>query len=52
MIIGEVIKVEKVESPTQKQIDVLHERLLKDIAACFNDHKAALGWGEKKLVFI
>ena len=51
MLIGRPIVVEKVESPTDAQIDAVHQRLLKEMAELFDEHKAALGWGHKRIVF-
>ena len=51
MLLGNALVVEKVEAPTQAQIDELHERLLSSMAELFDTHKAALGWGQKKIVF-
>ena len=52
MIIGDVIPVEKVENPTQAQIDALHERLIKETTIIFDTHKHSLGWGAKELRFV
>ena len=51
MLLGMPLVVEKVDDPTQAQIDELHERLLTSMAQLFDTHKAALGWGQKKIVF-
>jgi 2-acylglycerol O-acyltransferase 2 len=52
MIIGDVIPVEKVENPTQAQIDELHERLINETKIIFDTHKHSLGWGSKELKFV
>ena len=51
MLIGHPIMVERVESPSAEQIDALHARLLGAITELFDTHKAALGWGHKRIVF-
>jgi len=51
MLIGQPIVVEKVESPTDEQVDAVHARLLREMAALFDEHKAALGWAHKSIVF-
>lgn len=51
MVFGDVIIVDKVKDPTQEQIDEVHEKILSGIRLCFEDHKDALGWGDKELVF-
>jgi len=52
MAIGKTIIVKKVVGePTQNQIDILHEQILNGIRDCFENHKSALGWGDKQLVF-
>lgn len=53
MVYGDPIIVEKAKNgePTQEQIDELHEKVLAGIRTCFEDHKAALGWGDKELIF-
>jgi len=38
-VVGKAIPVEKVENPTQQQIDELHERYLGDLVQLFADHK-------------
>jgi 2-acylglycerol O-acyltransferase 2 len=51
MVYGDPIIVKKVENPTKEQIHELHEQILAGIRKCFEDHKAALGWGDKELIF-
>ena len=51
MLIGQPIVVDKVEDPTAEQVDAVHQRLLTEMAELFDTHKAALGWGHKKIVF-
>ena len=51
MLIGQPIVVEKIENPTDEQVDAVHQRLLREMAELFDTHKAALGWGHKQLVF-
>mmetsp|Transcript_8536 Transcript_8536/g.21806 ORF Transcript_8536/g.21806 Transcript_8536/m.21806 type:complete len:261 (-) Transcript_8536:270-1052(-) len=52
MVVGRLIEVEKVESPTDKQIDELHARILDEMRAHFDRHKAALGWGDREIQFV
>lgn len=53
MVYGNPIIVEKAKNgePTQEQIDNLHEEILAGIRHCFEEHKAALGWGDRELEF-
>lgn len=53
MVYGDPIIVERAKNgePTQEQIDEVHEKLLAGIRVCFENHKHALGWGDKELVF-
>jgi 2-acylglycerol O-acyltransferase 2 len=51
MLVGRPIMVDKVEAPTDEQVDKVHQRLLSEMAALFEEHKAALGWGHKKIIF-
>ena len=39
------------EQPTNAQVDEVHERLLVAMKELFDTHKAALGWGHKKIIF-
>lgn len=48
-IFGPPIEVTKTDNPTQEQIDDVHRRLLQGVEDCFNQHKAALGWGHKTM---
>lgn len=51
MVVGKVIAVDKVEQPTDEQVDALHARILNEMRVHFDRHKAALGWGERELRF-
>ena len=51
MLVGRPILVDKVEAPTDEQVDRVHQRLLTEMAELFEEHKAALGWGHKKIIF-
>ena len=51
MVYGDVIVVDKVEAPTQEQIDSVHQKILEGIRDCFEEHKASLGWGDRELEF-
>ena len=42
----------KVEQPSPQQVDALHAQLLLAIAALFDRHKHALGWGHKTMRFV
>ena len=41
----------RLEAPTDEQVDRVHQRLLTEMAELFEEHKAALGWGHKKIIF-
>ena len=51
MLIGSPIEVEKVEKPTEAQIDAVHARLLSEMEELFDAHKASLGCGHRRIVF-
>jgi len=51
MLIGQPIVVERVENPTDAQVDAVHQRLLREMAALFDEHKASIGWGHRTIVF-
>ena len=51
MLLGAPIKVDKVAEPTDEQVDALHAKLLTEMEALFETHKAACGWGHKKIIF-
>lgn len=40
------------DNPTEEQIDALHAQLLAAITELFENHKAALGWGQRRLIFV
>lgn len=52
MVVGRAIPVEKVEEPSEAQVDELHEKILGAIKENFDRHKESLGWGQKELRFI
>lgn len=52
LCIGKPLVVEKVESPTNEQIDALHSRLLDAFRELFERHKSAHGWGHKNIAFV
>eukprot|EP01130_Rhizamoeba_saxonica_P013209 TRINITY_DN5606_c0_g1_i1.p1 TRINITY_DN5606_c0_g1~~TRINITY_DN5606_c0_g1_i1.p1 ORF type:complete len:240 (-),score=40.64 TRINITY_DN5606_c0_g1_i1:15-734(-) len=52
MAIGDIIPVEKIENPTQEEIDDLHEVILQSIKGVFDTHKSSIGWSNKKMKFI
>lgn len=39
-------------NPTEEQVNELHAKLLAQITLLFDNHKAALGWGQRKLIFV
>ena len=51
MVFGTPILVQKVAEPTGEQVDALHAEYLRAIEALFDTHKAALGWGHKRIRF-
>ena len=52
MLFGSPLHVDKVEQPSQEQVDALHAQLLLAIATLFDRHKHALGWGHKTMRFV
>ena len=40
------------ENPTDEEVDVLHEILLKNMADLFDRYKDSYGWADKKLVIL
>lgn len=52
LLIGQPIPVEKVEKPSQEQIDALHSQLLRAMKEMFDAHKDALGVGHKQMTFV
>ena len=52
MLFGSPLHVNKVEQPSQEQVDALHAQLLLAIATLFDRHKHALGWGHKTIRFV
>ena len=51
MLIGRPILVDKVENPSDAQVDEVHQRLLREMKELFDGHKAALGWAHKEIIF-
>merc|ERR1712216_417298 len=49
---GDPIKCPQIAEPTQAQIDEYHQKLLDGYTKCFDTHKAAYGWPDKKLKFV
>lgn len=49
MAVGEPIPVEKVESPTDEQVEALHVKFCLAMKALFDEHKSAMGWEDRKL---
>jgi len=52
MVAGRTIMVDKVENPTEEEIDDVHQKLLTGIKQAFDMHKESLGWGHKTMVFV
>lgn len=53
LLIGELLDPgPPTPSPSQQQIDALHERLLASIERSFDTHKAAVGWAHKRMKFV
>lgn len=52
MIVGNMVLVEKVDEPSEDQIQVLHDKILDGFRDAFDSHKASLGWGARKLRFV
>ena len=51
MLLGTPLLVQKVEEPTDAQVDELHSKLLDGMKALFDAHKASLGWEHKQIRF-
>jgi len=49
--VGKPIPVEKVEKPTDAEVDALHTKYCDSLRALFNEHKASVGWQDKQLYF-
>ena len=49
MVIGEVVKVEKVQNPSDKEIDDLHYHVMKVVKSMFEDHKPS---GESRKLIV
>lgn len=49
LAVGKPIRVEKVADPTEAQVNELHARFCDAMRALFDEHKAAMGWQEKRL---
>lgn len=52
MAFGRVIEVQKVENPTEEQIDEVHQKIINATKQMFDLHKASLGWGDKEMEFV
>jgi 2-acylglycerol O-acyltransferase 2 len=46
------IAVPQKESPSEEEIEAVHQQLLKAMVDLFDEHKAAYGWEGKKLVIM
>jgi hypothetical protein len=49
-VMGDAIHVEKKDQPSQEDIDRIHEILLRDMQALFDEYKGLYGWENKRLV--
>lgn len=47
---GVPIKVQKKESPTDEEIDEIHQKLMDDMTILFDKYKGLYGWKDKKLI--
>mmetsp|Transcript_38863 Transcript_38863/g.97641 ORF Transcript_38863/g.97641 Transcript_38863/m.97641 type:complete len:94 (+) Transcript_38863:753-1034(+) len=52
MLTSVPIQVERRPHPTEEEVAALHERILAEVRALFEAHKSALGWANKRLVFV
>jgi 1-acyl-sn-glycerol-3-phosphate acyltransferase len=50
--LGEPVMCPRVQDPTKEQIDKYHQQLLESYQQLFDKHKAAYGWGDRKLKFV
>ena len=46
------IHVEKKENPTEEEINQVHQLLMDEMVKMFDEHKAAYGWENKKLIIM
>lgn len=49
-IMSKPIEVPKKENPTDEEIQHYHNILLDEMVKLFDKHKAAYGWGNKRLI--
>jgi diacylglycerol O-acyltransferase 2, plant len=47
---GKPIAVPLKESPTDDEIDSVHQELMAAMLKLFDEHKESYGWGHKKLI--
>ena len=47
---GEALEVEQTDAPTDAQVDQLHRRYVEAVVRDFEEHKAAAGYPEQRLV--
>lgn len=38
-LVGQPIKVEKIDNPTQEEVDGLHEKFIEHLTGMFEEHK-------------
>eukprot|EP00727_Mastigamoeba_balamuthi_P001623 m51a1_g11458 putative mono- or diacylglycerol acyltransferase (768) ;mRNA; r:1297-4143 len=48
-VVAPPIHVERVEEPTEQQINELHDRFVKELIALFERHKHRVGWTDRTL---
>lgn len=49
---GRPIPVPLKAEPTEAEVEAMHQQLLEAMVQLFDEHKAAYGWGDKKLVIL
>jgi hypothetical protein len=50
--LGKPVPVQKNETPTQAEVDELHERIMQETKKLFDTHKKAYNWEDVELRFI
>jgi hypothetical protein len=46
----EPIPVERCDNPSDEEVEKLHSLLMDRMVTLFDKHKAAYGWGDKRLL--
>ena len=52
LLISEPIEVQKVEKPTQEDIDALHSKILTATKTMYYTHRKVLGYENEELIFV